>query len=494
MTSATTTTTTTPAMPAGRAGRREWVGLAVLALPCLIVTMDLTVLFLAVPRLTTSLHPSNTQLLWISDVYGFLIAGTLIVMGSLGDRIGRRKVLLTGAAAFGAASLLAALSSSAGTLIAARAVQGLAGATLVPSVMAIAVTMFADPRQRTAALGILLSCFAAGAAVGPLLGGALLELFDWHAVFVVNLPVMAVLLWLGPRLLPESRTPGAGRVDLASAALSLAAILSTIWGIKEMAQNGVGTAGVAAVAFGVAAGVAFVARQTSLDEPLIDVRLFGGRRFSTALAVNMSGAFVMYGVFFFVTQYLQRVLTLSPLQAGIAGLPGIAVMMVLTPYVPKLAERVAPHLVIAGGLLLAAAGLGMLTFLDEHTGLALLIPSEIVLNLGIAPVVTLGMGLVIGAVPVERAGAASGLAETGNELGGALGIALLGSLGTAMIRGDLAHGGTNGAALSHGLQIVAGTCAVTMLLAAVAAAALLRPARDVGTLEPADHNPALAGV
>ncbi|MEA2130581.1 MAG: transporter, family, multidrug resistance protein, partial [Solirubrobacteraceae bacterium] len=221
-----------------RAGRREWIGLAVLALPCMLVTMDLTVLFLAVPKLTAALNPSTTQLLWITDIYGFLIAGALVIMGTLGDRIGRRRVLLSGAAAFGAASLLAALSSSPEMLIAARALQGLAGATLVPSVMALVFNMFRDETQRNAAIGLITSCFAAGAALGPLLGGALLEFFGWGSVFVINVPVMALLLVLGPRLLPEFRNPGAGRIDLQSAAMSLAAILPAVYGVKEIARDG----------------------------------------------------------------------------------------------------------------------------------------------------------------------------------------------------------------------------------------------------------------
>ena len=222
------------------AGRREWIALAVLALPCMLVTMDLTVLFLAVPALTADLDPSSAQLLWITDIYGFLIAGALITMGTLGDRIGRRKVLLAGAAAFGAASVLAALSTSAEMLIAARAVQGLAGATLAPSAMALVSVLFADEKQRTAALGVMMASFAGGAGLGPIVGGTLLEFLPWGWVFIANVPVMAALLVLGPRLLPEFRAPDAGRLDIPSAALSLVAILAVIWGVKDVATEGAG--------------------------------------------------------------------------------------------------------------------------------------------------------------------------------------------------------------------------------------------------------------
>src|SRR5262245_3934216 len=238
---------------APRAGRREWVGLAVLALPCLLYSMDLTVLHLAVPALSAALRPSSAQLLWIIDVYGFLVAGSLLTMGTLGDRIGRRRVLLCGAAAFSVASVLAALSTSAGMLIGARALMGVAGATLAPSTLALIFSLFRDPRQRSLAVGVWVSAFSAGGAVGPLLGGVLLERFWWGSVFLLALPVMALLLVLGPRVLPESRAPAAGRLDLLSAALSLAAVLAVIYGLKEAAQDGFGPLPAAAVLAGLAA-------------------------------------------------------------------------------------------------------------------------------------------------------------------------------------------------------------------------------------------------
>ena len=513
-----------------RAGRREWIALAVLALPCMLVTMDLTVLFLAVPKLTAAMDPSTTELLWITDIYGFLIAGALIVMGTLGDRIGRRRVLLIGAAAFGIASLLAALSTTPEMLIAARALQGLAGATLVPSIMALIFSMFLNETQRTAALGMIMSCFAAGAALGPLLGGVLLEYFAWSSVFLPNVPVMALLLVLGPRLLPEFRNPAAGRIDLVSAVLSLVGILAVVYGVKELAQDGPGTLPALAIAAGVAVGVVFVRRQRRLADPLLDVELFRIRAFSTALSANVLGALVMYGIFFFTSQYLQLVLGLSPLEAGLWGLPGIGALMVTAMLVPKVVERVRPGYVVAGGLAVTAVGFAMLTTLDADAGLELLVPALVVASVGIAPSATLGTNLIVGAAPPERAGAASGVAETGNELGGALGIALLGSLGTALYRtqmedavpGDVAPaaaraardtlGGAVGvadrlpavaldaanAAFAQGLHVVAATCAVLMAGMAIATAILLRHVPANGEAEPAggpsfEPAPAMAG-
>src|SRR6266542_6352390 len=200
--------------------------------------MDLTVLYLALPKLTADLHPTSTQLLWITDIYGFFLAGLLITMGTFGDRIGRRRLLLTGAVAFGTASLLAAFSSSAEMLIVARALLGVAAATLAPSTLSLIRNMFVDERQRTVAVGVWIASFSVGAAIGPLVGGVLLQFFWWGSVFLAAVPVMALLLVLGPVLLPEVRDPAPGRLDLASAVLSLLAVLALIYGLKLIAAAG----------------------------------------------------------------------------------------------------------------------------------------------------------------------------------------------------------------------------------------------------------------
>src|SRR5688572_32719345 len=230
--------TDTPA----RAGRREWLGLAVIALPCVLYSMDLTVLNVAVPHLSADLQPSSSQLLWIIDIYGFLVAGFLITMGTLGDRIGRRRLLLIGAVAFGLGSVLAAFSTSAEMLIVARALLGVAGATLAPSTLSLIFNMFHDPQQRTFAIGVWIASYSAGAAIGPLLGGVMLEFFWWGSVFLLGVPVMALILIAGPRLLPESKDPDAGRLDLTSAALSIVAVLAVIYGFKQIAEDGLGWA------------------------------------------------------------------------------------------------------------------------------------------------------------------------------------------------------------------------------------------------------------
>jgi MFS transporter, DHA2 family, multidrug resistance protein len=457
------------ATPGLRAGRREWVGLAVLALPCLLYAMDLTVLNLAVPHLSADLRPSSTQLLWIVDIYGFMVAGLLITMGTLGDRIGRRRLLLAGAAAFGVASVLAALSTSAGMLIAARALLGVAGATVAPSTLSLIRNMFLDPKQRTVAISVWISSFSAGGAVGPLLGGVLLEWFWWGSVFLLAVPVMALLLVLGPLLLPEFRDPQAGRLDLVSAGMSLAAVLAVVWGLKQLAQDGPGWPPVLSILLGLAVGVVFVRRQHRLAEPLLDLRLFRIPAFSAALTTNVLSFFVGFGALLFVAQYLQLVVGLSPLAAGLWMLPASAGFIVGSMLTPVLAGRVRPGLVMAGGLGLAAVGFGLLTRLGtgHAAGLAVLVAGSVVFSLALAPVDTLATDLAVGAAPPERAGAASAVAETSSEFGGALGIAILGVIGTAVYRGQMAQ------ALPTGVPPLAAAVARDTLGGAVAAAGRL---------------------
>jgi MFS transporter, DHA2 family, multidrug resistance protein len=287
------------AIGAPKATRREWIGLAVIALPCLLYSMDLTVLNLAVPHLSAALKPSSAQLLWIVDIYGFMIAGSLIPTGTLGDRIGRRRLLLMGAAAFGVASVLAAFSTTANMLIAARAVLGIAGATLAPSTLSLIRNMFLDPEQRTVAIGVWVTSYSVGGAIGPVLGGVLLEHFWWGSAFLLGVPVMALLLVVGPVLLPEYRDPDAGRPDVTSAALSLLAVLSVIYGLKQIAQDGVGGLPVLSILVGLVVGLGFVRRQARLSDPLIDLRLFRVPAFSASLVTYLLGTFIAFGAFLF---------------------------------------------------------------------------------------------------------------------------------------------------------------------------------------------------
>jgi DHA2 family multidrug resistance protein-like MFS transporter len=420
-----------------KAGRREWIGLAVIALPCLLYSMDLTVLNVAVPQLSADLKPSSSQLLWIIDIYGFFVAGFLITMGTLGDRIGRRRLLLIGAVVFGAGSVLAAFSTSAEMLIVARALLGIAGATLAPSTLSLIFNMFHDPQQRTFAIGIWIASYSAGAVIGPVVGGLLLEFFWWGSVFLLAVPVMVLLLVLGPLLLPEFRNPEAGRLDLFSAALSLAAVLGLIYGLKQIAQDGVSWLPFLSILAGLAIGAAFVRRQRTLTDPMIDLRLFRIRAFSTSLAAYAFSIAVIFGAFVFILQFLQLVLGLSPLRAGFWMVPAGASFIVGGVLTPVFVRHVRPGFVMAAGLAVSAVGFVLLTQIDQTSGAAMVGTALIIFSIGLSPVITLATDLIVGAAPRERAGAASGISETGAEFGGALGIAVLGSIGIAVYRGRL---------------------------------------------------------
>ena len=462
------------------AGRREWIGLAVLMLPTLLIAMDLTVLHLAVPSLSADLQPSSSQLLWITDIYGFMIAGSLITMGTLGDRIGRRRLLLSGAAAFGFASVLAAFSTSATMLIAARALLGVAGATLMPSTMSLIRNMFLDPRQRIAAIGIWVSGFSVGSAIGPLVGGLLLENFWWGSVFLLGVPVMAVLLISGPLLLPEYRDPKPGGFDLLSAGMSLVALLLVIYGLKQIAESGLGVVPPISIAFGLVIGVIFVQRQRRLADPLIDLGLFRVPAFSASLATYTVGIFCGFGLFLFIAQYLQLVLGLSPLQAGLWSLPGAISFIFGSNLAPRIVRWIRPAFVVAGGLALAALGMGLITLIDVDS-LALIVVGNTMMSVGFGFTFTLTVDLVVGAAPPERAGAAAALAETGAELGGALGLAVLGSLGVAVYRSQVAAAmppGVSSEVAEAVLETLGGAVNVVGQLPDQIGAALLSTARQ----------------
>ena len=442
-----------------QAGRREWLGLAVLALSALMLSVDISVLFLALPQLSADLEPTITQQLWISDIYGFMIAGFLVTMGTLGDRIGRRRLLLIGAAAFGIASMVAAFSVNASMLIASRAVLGIAGATLAPSTLALISNMFRDPKQRGVAIAAWTSCFIGGIALGPVLGGLLLDYFWWGSAFLLGVPVMAVLLVVGPKVLPEYRDPNAGRLDLTSVALYLVAVLPAIYGLKEIARNGWQPVPIAAIGAGVGFGVLCVQRQWRLAHPLFDLQLFRNRIFRSVVTIFLLVGVIQSGAFLLINLYLQLVEGLSPLQAGVRLLPAALAMIAATMVAPRLASRIRPATVMASALVISAGGYLVISQVDPAGGLTALMVGLAIINVGVGPIVALGYGLVLGSAPPEKAGSAASVNETGGEFGVALGIALLGSLGTAIYRfqmNDAVPAGVNGRTADAAREGIAG--------------------------------------
>lgn len=464
-----------------RATRREWIGLAVIALPCLLYSMDLTVMNLAVPHISADLKPTGAQLLWMVDIYGFMIAGSLITMGTLGDRIGRRRLLLMGAAAFGIASVLAAFSTTAGMLIATRALLGLAGATLAPSTLSLIRNMFPNPEQRTVAIGVWITSYSTGGAIGPLVGGLLLEHFWWGSVFLVSVPVMVLLLVLGPALLPEYRDADAGALDLPSAVQSLAAVLAVIYGLKRIAEDGVGWLPAVCILTGLAIGAAFLRRQRTLTSPLIDLALFRAPAFSAALAINTLSFFGAFGAFLFIAQYLQLVIGLSPLQAGLWSVPSALGFIVGSMLAPLIVRHISSGLAVVAALALSVVGFGVLTQVGGATGLTILVTGSVIFSLGLAPVVTLGTDLIVGSAPPGRAGAAAAISETSSEFGGALGIAVLGSVVTAVYShamADTVLTGVPPAAMQTVRSTLGGAVAVAAELPGTSGAALLDTSRD----------------
>ena len=421
-----------------KAGRREWLGLAVLAFPAFLISIDFSVLTLAVPKISEALHPSATELLWVVDIYGFMLAGFLVIMGSLGDKIGSRKLLLMGASAFGIGSIAAAFSPNVLTLLAARALLGIAGATLLPSTFALIGTMFPDKRRRSAAIAIWSTSLPVGGAIGPLVGGLVLNSFWWGAVFLISVPAMLILVASGPALLPERLKSKQAHPDIKSAGLLLAAILVLIYGLQELAEDNAPVwVSLTAIALGLLAARAFVVRQRRLTNPLVDMRLFRIPAFSTALAANLFSYFVIIGILMLFAQYLQLVVGLTPLAAGLWTLPAMFGLIGGSLATPLIARHAHSNVVICLGLIVSAVGFALLGFVGPLHGLAVSVIASAIFSIGVAVVTTLVVNVVLEVAPPDRTGAASGLSETSTELGGALGIAALGTLAAVLYRSQL---------------------------------------------------------
>ncbi|MEV6879971.1 MFS transporter [Amycolatopsis sp. NPDC051128] len=462
----------------------------------------MTSLFLALPQLSADLGASGTEQLWITDSYGFVVAGFVITMGTLGDRIGRRRLLLAGGGAFAVLSVVAAFSTSPAMLIVVRGALGVAGATLMPSTLALITTMFRDGKQRGKAISIWATCQFAGGAAGPVLAGFLLQHFAWGSVFLVAVPAMGVLLVAGPFLLPEFRAPASGRLDFAGVALSLAAVLLIVFGLKQLAAGEL-VVPLGAIAAGTVLGVVFARRQLTTPSPLLDLRLFRNRPFTAVLVALMFAGVAMAGVGLLVTQYLRSVLGHSPLASAVLFAPMGLGVAVGTMTAPSLTRWMTPATAIAGGLVVSAAGSLLLVFTG---GLPLVMVAIAVLTLGTGPLFALGIGLVVGSVPPERAGSAASMADTGNYLGGSLGLALIGLTAAAVYRHAFPAGTTLAVdvtraevadqakeAFTSALHVTGVIAAVLFAGLAVLVTTMRHPARG-GTVGAAGFEPATARV
>lgn len=422
---------------------RRWSALAVLVLPVLLISIDMSVLGVAVPALSADLEPSSSQLLWIIDLYSFLLAGMLVLMGSLGDRFGRRRLLLIGAPAFGLASALAAFSTSPEMLIASRALLGLGGATLMPSTLGLLRTIFPERRERQAAIAVWAAAFSGGAALGPVLGGLLLEHFWWGSVFLINVPVMVVFMVAALVLLPESKDPHPGPFDVPSALLSIAGLLLVVYSLKSAVKDA-GWVDLATLVAGAALLTVFVRRQRRLEHPMIDTRLFARPGFSAAVLVNVIAVFTLLGVMFFFPQYLMLVLGMGSAQAGLWLLPLALATIAGALTSPVLARVVPVRVVIVTGLALLTAGMVLASRLEATGPLATFVASSVLIGLGIGLAETLTNDVILTTAPPSRAGAASAISETGYEFGGAMGTAVLGTLGMAVYARGLGAGAPAG--------------------------------------------------
>ena len=428
-----------------RAPWRDWLALSLLMFPVLLVAVDNTALTFALPAIARSLDASGVELLWIVDAYPLVLAGLLVAMGSLGDRIGRRRLLFIGSTGFAAVSAVTAFAPSAEWLIAGRAGLGFFGAMLMPSTLSLIRNIFPEPNRRRLAVAIWAAGFSGGAALGPIFGGWLVEHFWWGAILLVAVPIILPLLVLGPALIPESRDPSPGRVDLPSIVLSLLVMVPVVYGIKVLATEGPASAPLATIAFGLLMGYVFIRRQRSLladrsgnrAAPLLDIGLFGNRVFSTAIIANVLALFSFNGFILFLAQHLQLLEGQSPSESGVAMVPALIATVLAGLLVVPLVKKVRPGFVVAGGLLLSAAGYLLVAFGDHGNGPALLLAALLVLCLGVGAAETISNDLILGAAPAEKSGAAAAISETGYEIGSLLGTAILGSILTASYQNNL---------------------------------------------------------
>lgn len=414
-----------------------WLALAALMFPVLTVSVTTTALSFALPDIAADLRPTATQLLWIVDVYPLILAGLLIPMGTVGDRVGRRLLLIIGSLGFAGASVFGGLATSAEMLIAARVAIAVFGSMLLPATLSLIRVIFDDDAARRTAIAIWTAGFSAGAALGPIVGGSLMQVFSWHAAVLVAVPVCLGFAVVAPFALPESKDPRPGKLDVVSAFLAILTMTPIVYGIKTLATGGQLLSGAVAIVFGLAVGVIFVLRQNRLANPMVELALFRSGRFTGGVLVNIMGNLVQFGFLFFITQHLQLVAGLDAFTAGLLIIPGMTLAILSGLFGARWAGQVGARTVVVTGLVLSAAGY-LVVAATVNNGSWPMVVAYCVLGLGIGFATTLSTELVVGSVPAEKSGAASAISETGYEVGAVLGTAVVGGLVTGFYQAFLA--------------------------------------------------------
>ncbi|MFD9903089.1 MFS transporter [Streptomyces sp. NPDC059063] len=415
----------------------RWAALAVLCASLLLVAMDATILNVALPSLIDDMRPTAVQQLWIIDIYGLVLGGLLVTSGAIGDRFGRKRLFLVGFVLFGVASVVAATATTPWQLIAGRVLLGIGGAMVMPSTLSLIRTVFTDPRERTLAIGVWAAVAGAGAAVGPLVGGLLVEKYGWSAAFWVNVPIVVVTVCAGIALLPEFRSAGSGRLDWPGAALSVVGVVALAWGIKHVAKGSLAVGDLAILALGLVLLTVFARRQLTLADPLLDVRLFRNRAFTAAALAAFLAMLAIGAALFLMSLWLQYVHGYSPFAAGLRTLPAAGAMLAGSLLTPWLMERAGVRAVMALGLGCLTAGFLLLAVSPEPTPYGVVAAVFVALGLGDGLAVTASASVLVSAVPAERAGQAGAVSETAYEVGVGLGVALLGSLHAAVYAGHM---------------------------------------------------------
>ncbi|MFG2879987.1 MFS transporter [Streptomyces sp. NPDC048337] len=425
---------------AASGGANRWVVLAVLCVSLVLVALDATILHVAVPSVTEDLRPGSIELLWIVDAYPLVCAALLILFGTLGDRVGRRRILLLGYGLFGAASAMAALADNAQVLIAARALLGIGGAMIMPATLSILRQVFPDRRERALAIGIWTAVAAIGAASGPVLGGFLVQHFWWGSVFLINIPLMALILPLGRWLLPESKGSADGPWDVLGAVMAAAGVLGAVLGIKRLGAERqlLDAQALVPLVLGVLLLVLFVRRQKRRTHPLIDMRMFSRAAFSTSVGCIVLAMLALVGLELIAVQYLQLVLHLSPLETGLRLLPLTFAAMAAGATGSYTLARIGPRTMVSLGFLLTACAVLLLTFMGQHDRPVLLTVGFILLGFGLQTTLFAAYESMLSEAPAATAGGAASIGETSYQLGAGMGIALLGSVMNAAYRPGLA--------------------------------------------------------